>query len=90
MTSPPSLGSCWPHGNSPPACGHPSSSRWLFVPMPPAGDRLDTTVSGTDKKLPNVFLHWYWFSVDFHLWEKTSRNMVFAPFQDEGFVPRYL
>lgn len=90
MTSPPSLGSCWPHGNSPPACGHPSSSRQLFVPMPPAGDRLDTTVSGIDKKLPNVFLHWHRFSVDFHLGEKTSRNMVFAPFQDEGFVPRYL
>ena len=36
------------------------------------------------KKLPNVFPHWHWFPGDLHLGERTSRNVVFAPFQGEG------
>lgn len=81
-------GALQPHGNSPPACDYPSSSWWLFVPMTPAGDRLGS--GRARREPPNVFPHWHWFCGDLHLGESTSKNVVFAPILDDGFVPKHL
>lgn len=80
-------GALQPHGNLPPACDYP----WqLFVPMPPAGDGLDATVVWLGKNHPMFSHTGIGFVGNLHLDKSTSKNIVFAPILDDGFVPKHL